>query len=78
MIELLVTVLPVDVRNDCNESTPLMLAAESDLVDNLELLLRLGADLDARDLRGRRALDYAQSHQAEEATRFLQSVKRRD
>lgn len=77
MIELLVGVLPVDVRNDCTESTPLMLAAESDLVENLELLIRLGADPEARDLKGKRALDYAKYNEAEEAALFLQNLKGR-
>ncbi|MBT9588317.1 ankyrin repeat domain-containing protein [bacterium] len=77
MIELLASVLPVDVRNDCTESTPLMLAAESDLVENLETLLRLGADPEARDLRGKRALDYAKFNEADEAARFLLNLKGR-
>ena len=74
MIELLAQQLPVDVRNDCTESTPLMVAAESDHVENLELLIRLGADPKARDLAGKTALDYAKAHQAEAAAAFLRKL----
>ena len=74
MIEFLATVLAVDVRNDCTESTPLMLAAECGLVENLELLLRLGADPQARDRNGDRALEYARTHEQEEAVAFLRRV----
>lgn len=75
MIELLSGVLPVDVRNDYTESTPLMVAAESDHVENLQLLLRLGADPKARDLSGKTALDYALAHEAEEAAAYLRGLK---
>lgn len=76
MIELLVTVLEVDVRNEFSESTPLMVAAESDRVDNLELLIRLGADPAARDLEGKRALDYAKLHEAKAAAKFLRKLSK--
>ncbi|ODT76299.1 hypothetical protein ABS71_03570 [bacterium SCN 62-11] len=74
MIELLVTVLPVDARNEFTEATPLMVAAESDIADNLELLIRLGADSQARDLEGRRALEYAKLHEAKAAGKFLRKL----
>lgn len=74
MIELLVTVLSVDVRNEFTEATPLMVAAESDMVDNLELFIRLGADPAARDLEGKRALDYAKLHEAKAAAKFLRKL----
>lgn len=74
MIELLATVLPVDVRNEFTESTPLMIAAESDQVDNLELLIRLGADPAARDMEGKRPLDYAKLHEAKAAAKYLRKL----
>ncbi len=74
MIELLVTVLPVDARNEFTEATPLMVAAESDMVDNLELFVRLGADPAARDMDGKRALDYAKLHEAKAAAKFLRKL----
>ncbi len=74
MIELLVTVLPVDARNENTDSTPLMIAAESDQVENLELLIRLGADPDARDLEGKSAMEYAKLHEAKGARKFLRKL----
>lgn len=77
MLELLAGVMPVDVRNDCNECTPLMLAAECNRLENLKVLLRLGADPQLRDVEDKCALDYAREFEATEAVHFLEGLSNR-
>lgn len=71
MLRLLVAAAGVDIENDRTGGTPLMAASAAGLVTNLELLLELGADPEATDGDGDRALDYARQHGREEAIMFL-------
>jgi len=74
MIRLLSGVLGVDVPNENSQGTPLMSAACHGLVENLKLLLELGANPEARDLDGDRALEYALQNGHQEAAEFLSNL----
>ncbi|MBS2040572.1 ankyrin repeat domain-containing protein [bacterium] len=74
MLKLLAPVIGVNTPNEGTGATALMVAAEADLVENLEVLLGLGADPNLKDSEGRRALDYAKVAEAKEAARFLKKL----
>jgi len=50
-----------------------MAAADEGLVNNVKALLQAGADLDARDKKGKNALSYAKENDSAAVVRLLKS-----
>ena len=63
----------IDVNQESNGMTPLMMAARYNKVEIIKLLVSKGADLKTRDENGFTALRYAQLSNAKEAADFLKS-----
>jgi ankyrin repeat protein len=61
----------IDVNQESNGMTPLMMAARYNKVEIIKLLLSRGADLKTRDENGFTALRYAQLSNAKEAADLL-------
>ena len=67
----------IEERDPAHEETPLIKAASTGQLLVLKLLVEKGADMDARNLFGRNALDHARLHREsgnEEAVRFLEQM----
>ena len=63
----------IDVNQESNGMTPLMMAARYNKVEIIKLLVSKGADLKTRDENGFTALRYAQLSNAKEVADFLKS-----
>jgi len=64
----------VNVNEQSNGSTPLMLAARYNKVEILKVLIANGAKADAKDNNGKTALQYAVNSNAAEAVAYLKQV----
>ena len=64
----------VNVNEQSNGSTPLMLAARYNKVEILKVLIANGAKADAKDDNGKTALQYAVNSNATEAVAYLKQV----
>lgn len=74
MIAMLVELVGVDVRNENTQGTPLMSAAAAGLVEVLVQLVDLGADPEAIDIDGEKALDYAVNNGHQDAADYLRQL----
>ena len=64
----------IELRESTHNATPLLKAASIGKVKVIEFLLHKGADLRARNVQGRNALELAKTHQPgeNEAVRFIE------
>lgn len=67
----------VDVNQESQGKTPLMLAARYNSVEIIKLLLEKGAKLNRKDERGQDALKYAELSGAKEAAAYLREISKK-
>jgi ankyrin repeat protein len=71
----IVSMQPVDYADDyAAYITPLMIAANTSSLDAVKLLVQAGADLGARDKKGRTALTYAKEAKFKRVIAYLETV----
>jgi ankyrin repeat protein len=63
----------VNLRNDFDEESLIALAANSNQIQSLELLLKAGAEVNSQDIHGKTALTYASDRGHSEAKALLKS-----
>lgn len=64
----------VSLEKSCTEKTPLMYAAKYGNLDAAKALIKAGANLGARNEKGRTALDYALQYEKEELATYFRSL----
>ena len=73
IVEFLLKLNQISVNATCNnQRTPVMFAClDGGRLDNMEMLIQYGADINARDINGKTLLHYASRYSKQEIVKFL-------